>query len=35
MTAAHIARDFVLVVVIVTPFAIADIAALLQWVTRS
>jgi hypothetical protein len=35
MTAAHIARDFVLTVAIVTPFAVADIAALLPWATRS
>ena len=35
MTTAHIARDFVLVVLVVTPFAVADIAALLRWATRS
>ena len=35
MTPFHIARDFVAVLVVATPFAVADIAALLRWATRS
>ena len=35
MTPLHIARDFVGVLVVATPFAVADIAKLLKWVTRS
>lgn len=34
MTPLHLAWDFVGVLAVATPFAVADIAALLKWATR-